>query len=439
MNYFWFRRDLRLHDNAALYRALKTGEPLQCLFIFDKNILKHLTESDARVKFIHDVISNLKKELVAKGSDLRVEYGKPEEVWTKIFNESEINSIYTNRDYEPYAKNRDQEIQELAEKNGVAFKTYKDHVVFEKDEVVKADGNPYTVFTPYKRKWLAKLDSNSQEGLSYYFKPYPNEKYESSYAKSDASPLITLEEMGFKDENHEYPDKEVNQSIIKKYDEQRNFPAINGTSRLGLHFRFGTISIRDKARKASKLNDVYLSELVWRDFYSQILWHYPHVVEGSFRSKYDSIPWRFDDAEFDKWKSGTTGYPMIDAGMRELNETGYMHNRVRMIVASFFTKHMLHDWRLGEAYFAEKLLDYDLASNNGGWQWASGSGTDAAPYFRIFNPTTQLQKFDKELKYVKKWVPEYGTPQYPDPMVDHKEARERCLAVYKEALAKYTE
>lgn len=435
MNYFWFRRDLRLHDNAGFYRALKELEDVQCIFIFDKNILNELPKHDSRVTFIHLVITTLKKQLNACGSDLRVEYGDPVEIWKAILEKEDVTIIYTNRDYEPYAKNRDAQILALSESYNATFKTYKDHVVFEQEEVVKADGSPYTVFTPYKRKWLEKLASKSTDGLSYYFKPYPNEKYLNSLYKSQSHQMISLNEMGFEQSDIPFPDTTVRQGIIKNYDKQRNFPAIDGTSRLGLHFRFGTISIREKASKAQNLNDTYLSELVWRDFYSQILWHYPHVVGNSFRPKYDRVSWRFNEQEFEKWKSGKTGYPMVDAGMRELNTTGYMHNRVRMVVASFFTKHMLHDWRLGEAYFAEKLLDFDLASNNGGWQWAAGCGTDAAPYFRIFNPTSQLEKFDKDLKYTKKWVPEYGTSQYPKPMVDHKEARERCLSVYKEALS----
>jgi len=437
MNIFWFRRDLRLNDNAGLYHALKNNDEVQCIFIFDTNILDKLNDkADARVTFIHNTITDLKEELVSLGSDLKVYYGNPIEVWEAILSEHKISKIYTNRDYESYALRRDKEVEGLAKANGAEFKTYKDHVVFEGTEVTKDDGLPYTVFTPYKRKWLAKLESKAKSGLSYYFKPYPNDKYFSSLKTTKKpSQLITLSEMGFEKSNIELPKPTVTQKVIKSYGEERNFPAKPGTSKLGIHFRFGTISIRAKARKAQKLSDVFLSELVWRDFYAQILTNFPHVEKNAFREKYEKVEWRYDKKEFEAWCNGQTGYPMVDAGMRELNATGFMHNRVRMITASFLTKHLLMDWRLGEAYFAEKLLDFDLASNNGGWQWAAGCGTDAAPYFRIFNPESQQKKFDKEYKYIKKWIPEWGSETYVSPIVDHKFARERCLKTYKEALS----
>jgi len=433
---FWFRRDLRLHDNAGLYHALKLGNPVQPIFIFDTNILDKLeNKEDARVQFIHNQLEEINSQLEAHGSKLWVFYGEPKEVYAKLLKEYELGNVYTNRDYESYALDRDEKVSQLLQKQTVGFKTYKDHVIFEKNEILKKDGTPYIVFTPYKRKWLKKLDSRIwKKKSSYFLSAYPVSNYLSNLYSTKENHKISLKQMGFLTTKQEIPSTEVKQKIIKEYEEKRNFPAVNGTSRLGIHFRFGTISIREKARKARKLNDTYLSELIWRDFYSQILAHFPHVEKNAFRKKYDVISWRNNEQEFQAWCEGRTGYPMVDAGMRELNNTGHMHNRVRMVVASFLTKHLLIDWRWGEAYFADKLLDFDLASNNGGWQWAAGCGTDAAPYFRIFNPTSQMEKFDQEKKYIKKWIVEWGTEKYPEPIVDHKIARERCLAVYKEAL-----
>ena len=436
INIFWFRRDLRIPDNNGLYQALRHNKNVQPIFIFDTNILDKLSDkSDARVHFIYEQIERLKKEFQEQGSDLWVLYGDPAKLWKKLIKNHAIKKVYTNEDYEPYALDRDEAIKNLLSKKDMSFHAYKDHIIFRKDEVLKKDGTPYVVFTPYKRKWLEKLDSDIRHKQSYYLTAYPTEKYLKSLNPIAKHPYtIALSKMGFTPSAIPIPDTAVSQKIIKKYEEQRNFPAVDGTSRLGIHFRFGTISIREKARKARKLSDVYLSELVWRDFYSQILSHFPHVADNAFRAKYEKVMWRNNEKEFDAWCAGKTGYPIVDAGMRELNETGHMHNRVRMVVASFLTKHLLIDWRWGEAYFAEKLLDFDLASNNGGWQWAAGCGTDAAPYFRIFNPESQQKKFDKDLKYIKKWVKEWGTADYAEPIVEHKMARERCLATYKEAL-----
>ncbi|MGA0233162.1 MAG: cryptochrome/photolyase family protein [Saprospiraceae bacterium] len=433
---FWFRRDLRLHDNAALFHALKENKKVQCIFIFDKNILDDLKDSkDVRVAFIHDTLSEIKQTLNSYGADLWVFHDTALDAWQKILSQNNVDKIYFNRDYEPYALNRDQELNILAESMNIDVCTYKDHVVFESHEVLKDDGNPYVVFTPYKRKWMSLLESGRLENNYDVLKAFKCEDYLSNLNPVDEPmAFISLGAMGFEKTNIAIPSKEVSQSLIKEYGDKRNFPAIHGTSRLGVHYRFGTVSIREKAAKAIGLSETYLNELIWRDFYSQILHHFPHIVKESFRKKYDNIDWRNNKEEFEAWCQGKTGYPIVDAGMRELNTTGYMHNRVRMIAASFLTKHLLIDWRWGEAYFAQKLLDYDLASNNGGWQWASGSGTDAAPYFRIFNPWTQQDKFDKHKAYIKNWIPEYGTPQYPQPIVDHKEARERCLKTYKEAL-----
>lgn len=449
LNIFWFRRDLRLNDNAALYHALKSGNPVVPIFIFDKNILDKLEDrTDARVTFIQGTITELQAELKQLGSDLLVFYDEPINVFKALINDFDIKSVFTNHDFEPYAQTRDTEIKTLLATQNIDLQTFKDHVIFEKSEVTKDDGLPYTVFTPYSKKWKAKLMSEMSKHkdalISYYFKPYPTEKYFNNFAQQtqigplSISAIPSLEMMNFSRSTLSIPSKTVARSVIKSYDTTRNFPALaQGTSKLGIHFRFGTISIREKALAASKLNETYLNELIWRDFYAQILHHFPHIGAGkAFRTEYDRIEWRHDEADFQAWCDGKTGYPMVDAGMRELNATGYMHNRVRMIVSSFLTKHLLIDWRWGEAYFAQKLLDFDLASNNGGWQWAAGSGTDAAPYFRIFNPETQREKFDKDFKYIKLWVPEFGTWSYQKPIVDHKLARERCLATYGKALKK---
>lgn len=441
---FWFRRDLRLDDNAGLYNALRGKYPVLPLFIFDRNILDDLeNRRDGRVEFIHSALENLRSRLQALGSDLLVLYGKPEMLWPDLLKQFEVKAVYTNRDYEPYATHRDNTVEKLLSDGNIGFHTFKDHVIFEKDEVLKDDGKPYTVFTPYSRKWLAKLqtkmwiqanDGGETETVSYYLASYPTHRYFGHFWKGNTQNMPSLSDMGFEPSGLKFPPDNVARSLVKNYDKTRDIPGIEGTSRLGVHFRFGTISIREKARKAQQLNATYLNELIWRDFYSQILAHFPHVAHNAFKPAYDRIPWRDAPAEFQRWCEGKTGYPIVDAGMRELNATGYMHNRVRMITASFLTKHLLMDWRLGEAYFAKKLLDYDLASNSGGWQWAAGSGTDAAPYFRIFNPSEQTKKFDPEFRYIRRWVPEYGTPAYPKPMVDHKMARDRCLETYKAAL-----
>ena len=432
VNFFWFRRDLRLADNAGLYHILKEKKSVIPIFIFDSNILSKLeNKSDPRVSFILEAIEKLKTALIINKSDLMIKHGDPIEIWKKLVSEFDIDSVYTNKDFEPYAKKRDQQVKQLLESKNISFLSFKDHVIFEKGEVLKADNSPYTVFTPYKKKWLGRLKNGAQD---YFLKSYPSGKYCGNFKKGIDFPTITLEDMGFTKSDILFPTISVHQKIIKNYDKNRNFPAIDGTSKLGIHFRFGTISIREKARKAWELNEIFLSELIWRDFYAQILAEFPHVAANSFRPKYDHIEWRNNEEEFVRWCNGETGYKIVDAGMRELNATGYMHNRVRMVTASFLTKHLLIDWRWGEAYFASKLLDFDLASNNGGWQWAAGCGTDAAPYFRIFNPYTQVEKFDQELNYISKWVPEHDSSEYVDEIVDHKFARERCLATYKEGL-----
>lgn len=426
---FWFRRDLRLDDNKGLYAALDSDVPVLLIFIFDTHILDDLEEKDdARVTFIHSELNKINESLIEKGSGLKVYYGKPEEVWEGILNTYDVKSVYTNNDYEPYALKRDKQIKKLCESYGAKFQLFKDHVIFEPHEILKDDGTPYRVFTPYSKKWREKLSNQ-------YLESDPSALYFSNFYPLDPTDIISLEEMGFEASSLEMPSDTVSDHTLKSYNDQRNFPAKKGTSRLGIHLRFGTISIRKLAQQSKDKSFTYLNELIWREFYQMILWHFPHVVDQNFNKKYDAVEWRVNEEEFNAWCHGKTGYPIVDAGMRELNATGFMHNRVRMIVASFLTKHLMHDWRLGEAYFAKKLLDYELASNNGGWQWAAGTGTDAQPYFRIFNPESQTKKFDPELKYIKKWVPEFQELSYPKPIVEHKFARERCLDRFKEALA----
>jgi deoxyribodipyrimidine photo-lyase len=427
---FWHRRDLRLHDNAGLYYALKSGLPVLPLFIFDKAILDKLDDkADKRVTFIYQAVKALQQNLNQSGSDILVRYGFPVDIWKNLIGEYDIAEVYTNHDYEPYAKERDGAISNLLKEHGAIFKTYKDQVIFEKQEVLTGQNTTYTVFTPYSKAWKAKLND-------FYLSSYPTEKYFSNLLKTVSHPLPSYDEIGFVEVNQTFPSEKVKSDIIEKYEETRNYPALPGTSRLGIHLRFGTVSIRDLAKKAIEENsNTWLNELIWRDFYFQILWNFPQIGQGkAFRSDYDKIKWRNNEEEFALWCQGKTGYPLVDAGMRELNKTGFMHNRVRMVAASFLTKHLLIDWRWGETYFAGKLLDYDFAANNGGWQWASGSGTDAAPYFRIFNPAAQAIKFDQKGEYIKRWVPELNTMNYPAPIVDHKFARERCLKAYKEAL-----
>lgn len=432
VNLFWFRRDLRLHDNAGLYHALKDNNPVVPIFIFDRCILDNLEDkTDRRVEFIYAALKEMQDALINQGSSLEVYYGYPSEVFQQLVQKYAVETVFTNHDYEPYAKTRDAEISTLLEKEGVSFKTFKDQVIFEKGEVSKDNGEPYSVFTPFSRKWLATLNN-------FYLAAYPVTKYSGNFYKQNSMLFPSLQEMGFNQVDKLFPSRELEEELIARYDHDRDYPGKNGTSRLGVHLRFGTISVRNIASRSKGINKVFLNELIWRDFYQMILWNYPNVGAGkAFKPAYDNIKWRNNESEFALWCEGKTGYPIVDAGIRELNATGFMHNRVRMIVASFLCKHLLIDWRWGEAYFAGKLLDFDLASNNGGWQWASGSGCDAAPFFRIFNPYLQTKKFDKAAEYIRKWVPEYKEPAYPEPVVEHAYARERCLQVYREALRKH--
>ena len=430
---FWFRRDLRFEDNVGLYHALyqakQNGHKVLPLFIFDKTILDKLDDkNDRRVDFIHRTIMNMQSELVSKGKSMWIENDQPINVFNTYLKKYKIVGVYTNHDYEPLAIERDAEIKSLLEKNNIEFHSFKDQVIFEKEEVIKDDGKPYTVYTPYANKWRTYW-------ASHVPKIHPSIKLLDYFLDSKPLSIPSLKQLGFNTTDLTVPPIVWDANLVKKYTDQRNFPAIKGTTQLSVHLRFGTISVRQLALATQSLNSTFFNELIWRDFYHMILWHFPQVGKGkSFKAQYDFIEWRNNEKEFKAWCDGLTGYPIVDAGMRELNATGFMHNRVRMIVASFLTKHLLIDWRWGEAYFAQKLLDFDLAANNGGWQWASGSGCDAAPYFRVFNPRLQTEKFDKDLKYIRKWIPELDSLSYPKPIVVHEEARVRVLAAYAKAL-----
>jgi len=424
---FWFRRDLRLKDNHGLHRALESGKKVLPIFIFDEDILDLLeNKSDKRVDFIVHALQTLNSFLKSKNKGIKIFKGKPLEIYKKLTKNYEIEAVYSNEDYEPYAIKRDQEIADFLASKNINFHQFKDQVIFHKDEIVKADKKPYTVYTPYSKLWLNEFQKVDLQG-------FPSEKKLDNLLEIPFEEF-KIEDIGFQKTDLTFEVPEADLHIIKTYEETRNFPAIKGTTQLGVHLRFGTISVRKLAKIAKENNLTFLKELIWREFFMQILYHFPKVVNHSFKSKYDAIPWENNPEFLEKWKAGKTGFPIVDAGMRELNATGFMHNRVRMITASFLIKHLLTDWRIGEAYFAEKLMDYDLSANNGNWQWCASSGCDAAPYFRIFNPDEQQKKFDPDFKYIKKWIPEFGTKYYPKPIVEHKKAREKVLKVYKEAL-----
>lgn len=424
---FWHRRDLRIEDNIGLYHALNSGKKVISLFIFDTEILEKLPENDARVTFIHQELTKINSTLQEYDSSLLVKQGKPKKVFKELIDTFNLAAVYTNHDYEPYATQRDKEVKAFLEENNIKFNTFKDQVIFEKDEIVKNDGDPYVVYTPYSKKWLATLSKENYKSVNCAAL-YDN------FAKESFPPL-TLKDIGFKESQIKVAPYSISEDMIDEYENTRNYPAIEGTSKLSPHLRFGTISIRKCVKKGlDSDNQTFLKELIWREFFMQILWHYPETVTNNFKSKYDGIKWRNNEEEFKAWCNGKTGYPIVDAGMRELNESGYMHNRVRMITASFLCKHLLIDWRWGESYFAKKLLDFDLAQNVGNWQWVAGTGCDAAPYFRIFNPTSQIKKYDESYKYIEKWVPEYQKDSYSNKIVAHKFARERCLETYKEGI-----
>ncbi|GAC1381307.1 MAG: deoxyribodipyrimidine photo-lyase [Ginsengibacter sp.] len=430
VNIFWFRRDLRLEDNAGLYYALKEGKnKVLPLFIFDTNILGKLADKDdARVQFIHERIFKIHSQLQRFNSSLIVLHDTPISAFKKLLNLYDVKSVFTNEDYEPESIERDNTINDLLKEKDISFHSFKDQVIFGGREVVKEDKTPYTVFTPYSKKWKSLIKP-------FFYKAYPSLKYSNNFLTNICFKLPELKDLGFEKSKITIPPETINESLIKEYDKKRNFPAMEGTSRLGVHLRFGTISIRKLVSQSIHLNETFLNELIWRDFYFSILYHFPKVGQHKcFKPEYENINWINDEIQFKKWCVGTTGYPIVDAAMRQLNTTGFMHNRLRMVTASFLTKHLLIDWKWGEAYFAEKLLDFDLAANNGGWQWTAGCGCDAAPYFRIFNPYLQTKKFDPELEFIKRWIPELNDFDYPAPIIDHEFARKRCLEAYSVAL-----
>ena len=426
---FWFRRDLRIEDNCGLFHALNGKNKVLPIFIFDKKILKKLPKQDARLEMILMSLNNIDLAMKTKRCSVGRFHGTPKTIFPELIKKWRVEKVICNEDYEPYATNRDAEIRQLLEKEGVVFEMYKDQVIFAKDEIVKKDGSPYKVYTPFSRKWLERFEENP-------LKTYPSETLLGNLTLNESLPKINLADLGFDKSTIVEPKYSFDNKVIDEYEETRNFPSLDSTSRLGSYLRFGIVSVRALVQKAaSRSNHIFLKELIWREFFMQILWHFPHTSYKSFKPQYDKIEWLNNPADFEKWCKGDTGYPLVDAGMRQLNQTGFMHNRVRMLVGSFLCKHLLIDWRWGEAYFAEKLLDYEMSSNVGNWQWVAGCGVDAAPYFRIFNPSEQVKKFDKELRYIQKWVPNFQEIDYPNPMVDHKKARERCLMVYKTALS----
>ncbi|MCS6917116.1 MAG: DNA photolyase family protein [Chitinophagales bacterium] len=429
---FWFRRDLRLHDNTGLFHALQQPLPVLPVFIFDVNILEDLNDRrDRRVDFIHRALQDMQRQLLPLKKSLLVFHGRPLEVFRQLLQQANVAAVFTNRDYEPYALQRDAAVGRLLQEQGIAWHTFKDHIILEANEVLKDDGSPYVVYTPYSKKWKEVV---REQDLRHF----PSEKYLSRLLTTEPLPIPSLKELGFEPTDVQVPPKQVSKELLRNYARVRDIPAAQGTSRMSVHLRFGTVSIRELMRQAQQESPKYANELIWREFYSYILQHFPRVVTSSFREEYDRIVWRNQPEEFAAWCEGRTGFPIVDAGMRELNATSYMHNRVRMITASFLTKDLLIDWRWGEAYFAARLLDFELASNNGGWQWAASCGVDGAPYFRIFNPSEQQRRFDPQGAYVRQWVPELGTDKYPPPIVDHHAARQRALDTYARYLGRLT-
>ena len=372
------------------------------------------------MSFIYERLEGIHSDLVKYGTSLHCFKGDPIAIWEQITSIYDIASVYLNKDYEPYAIKRDQSVKALLKEKGIPLFDFKDQVIFEEKEIIKEDGNPYTVFTPYKNKWLQKFNLISA-------RPKNLVNVKSFHQIEIAFP--TINNIGFSPSTIKVRDYDL--SDIDQYEEVRNFPGMDKTSYLSPHLRFGTISVREILAQVDPKNNTFISELIWREFFMQILFNFPHVVHENFKARYNSVKWNNNEADFKKWCEGKTGYPIVDAGMRQLNESGYMHNRVRMITAGFLCKHLLIDWKWGEAYFAMKLLDYELSSNNGNWQWAAGTGCDAAPYFRIFNPMEQVKKFDANLSYINTWVRDLNSFDYPEPMVDHKIARERALTAYK--------
>ena len=424
----WFRRDLRLDDHAALHHALKSGLPVLPVFIFDSCILGKLENTaDPRVTFIVHCLQKLNRDLSKMGTSFLVLVGPVQDAWKELTDKYDVREVMANEDYEPYARQRDREVEAFLAAANIRFQLFKDQVIFDPSEVLRDNGNPYTIFTPYKNKWRSLVRVQD-------LPDYSTGRFSGNWLQEKNHAFPSWSRIGFRESSLHIPDPDVDPVQIRDYAANRDFPEKPGTTRLSVHLRFGTVSIRKLVKDAFDLSDSWINELIWREFYKMILWHFPRVQHQSFKSACYRIRWRNDETEFRLWCQGLTGYPLVDAGIRELNETGFMHNRLRMITASFLCKHLLVDWRWGEAWFASRLLDFELSSNNGGWQWAAGTGCDAAPWFRIFNPYEQTRKFDSRFEYIRKWIPEFETGDYPRPMVEHTYARERCLRVYRETL-----
>ena len=425
---FWFRRDLRLTDNHGLHEALCGETPVLPLFIYDRNILNALQDKkDRRVAFIHQALSQINAVLKTLGASLLIIHDAPLAAFEKICKEFNVVKVITNSDYEPYAKDRDGRTESFLQSKRIPFTGFKDQVIFEKSDVMKQDGTPYTVYPPYAKMWLRQYAAQQ-------LVTYKSEDLLHNMMKHTSFQFPSLADIGFEVVDMQAFNTLIDEDIIRNYHDTRNLPAVVGTSHVSVHLRFGTLSVRQVVSLAARLNEKWLNELIWREFFMMILFHFPRVTEGAYKPKFDHIQWRNNEAEFAAWCRGETGYPIVDAGMRQLNETGWMHNRVRLITSSFLVKHLLIDWKWGDAYFADKLLDYDLSSNNGNWQWVTGSGSEAAPYFRIFNPFEQTKKFDPDFVYVKKWVKEYRSGYLPM-IVEHEFARKRALEVFKQSLA----
>jgi deoxyribodipyrimidine photo-lyase len=399
--------------------------PVLPVFIFDTNITGELPSDDSRVSFIHECIQSIDKNLRNTGSSLYVLKGDPVEKWKEIISTFDIGSVFINKDYEPYAIARDNSVAAILKERGIKLERFKDQVIFEENEVRKSDGMPYTVFTPFRNQWMKRFES-VRPALTV-----PSTYASPGFFKCNY-PLPGLDEIGFREGSIRA--RPFDLSVIPDYHKFRDDPAADKTTYLSPHLRFGTVSIRKLVKTGLEQNLTFLNELVWREFFMQILFHFPHVVTGNFKPAYDDITWRNNETEFLRWCNGETGYPIVDAGMRQLNASGWMHNRVRMITSGFLCKHLLIDWRWGEAYFAGKLLDYELSSNNGNWQWAAGTGCDAAPYFRIFNPETQQKRFDPKKKYISRWIGNTEIRNYPQKIIDHEFARQRALEVYREGM-----
>ncbi|TGE15405.1 cryptochrome/photolyase family protein [Hymenobacter elongatus] len=429
---FWHRRDLRLHDNAGLAVALQSGLPVVPLFIYDREILDQLpSRRDARVTFIYDEVERLGRQTEQAGGTFLAFYGRPLEVFAQLVQHYEVAGVYTNEDYEPYAAVRDAAIAELIKPAGTEFRVFKDQVIFAKNEILSKSGTPPRVFGAYSKTWLAALRDE-------HLVPYPSTEHfvESNLMPlAEAAPRPTLEQMGFERYEQFVPAAELPAAaLVSNYHNTRDKPGlVNSSTRRSVHLRFGTLSVRELMQQAKELNPKLLNELIWRDFFMMILWHYPFTATESYDPRLRLVPYRNNEDEFRAWCEGRTGYPLVDAGMRELNQTGYMPNRARIAAAGFLVKHLLIDWRWGDRYFADKLLDYDMSQNVGNWQWMAGTGAVAAPWFRVYSPQSQQEQYDTTFDYVRQWIPEFGTRDYPTPIVEHKFARERAIATFRAA------